>query len=55
MKIRIVNIARAMSLNGSVSSTIELKYLPKEKSDLHSPKYGPSYQIPRSERMSIKL
>ena len=55
MKIRIVNIARAMALIGDESNTIELKYLPKEKSDLCSPKYGPGYQIPRSERISIKL
>lgn len=55
MKIRIVNIARAMALIGDDSSTIELKYLPKEKSDLHSPKFGPGYRIPRSKRMLIEL
>ena len=55
MKIRVVNIARAMALIGDDSNTIELKYLPKEKSDLHSPKFGPGYRIPRSKRMLIEL
>ena len=55
MNIRIVNIARAMALIGIKSNTIELKYLPKEKSDFLSPKYGPRHQIPSSKRISIKL
>ena len=55
MNIRIVNIARAMALIGIKSNTIELKYLPKEKSDLLSPKYGPRHQIPSSKRISIEL
>ena len=55
MNIRSVNIARAMALIGFKSNTIELKYLPKEKSNLHSPKYGPRNQIPSSERISIEL
>lgn len=55
MNIRIVNIARAMALIGIKSNTIELKYLPKEKSDLLSPKYGPRHPIPSSKRISIKL
>lgn len=55
MKIRVVNIARAMALIGDDSNMIELKYLPKEKSDLYTPKYGPGYEIPRSKRMMIEL
>lgn len=55
MNIRIVNIARAMALIGIKSKAIELKYLPKEKSNLCSPKYGPKHQIPCSKRISIEL
>ena len=56
MNIRIVNIARAMALIGIKSNIIELKYLPKEKSNLHSSMaLGIKFLAPRESQLSYKV